>query len=228
MADEKHINVILHLRSAPFNADPEWATDFYEAIGKITVLWAKAEANLDILLLIAIDIAVRHGIRENVPIGLDRKISLLRRLYRDCPALADLKDNVYSLARAIAATHQNRSALSHNRLQGFITTGTPTMVFASFLHKDGNIHQGSYRFTLSRLNKVLRMIDHVDTRIVNLIFDAVHRQSRKRLERALSHNQSPDAHPPPSDLVPPRPPEPSGQSSRKGASRRYKSPLQRK
>ena len=173
MSDEKNITLVMNLRSEPFGDDPEYATGFYEAIGRITVTWGRAESSLDILLLIAMDIAAKHGIRESLPVGIERKLTLLKHLYRDCPALIPLKENVYSLARAISATHQNRSALSHTFFQGFVEGNPPAMQFYTLQHKQGKLDEGTYRFTLKRLNRVIRMIDHIHTRIIGLILDRV-------------------------------------------------------
>jgi hypothetical protein len=99
------------------------------------------------------------------------------------------------------------------------------MVFFSLQHKDGKLHTGQYRMTLKEMNRTIRMIDHVHTRIVELLADATYESSRKKLERNISPSQAKNIDSAPTDLSPPRSRELSSGSFRPGRSRRYKSPL---
>jgi hypothetical protein len=201
MADQLSVDIQINVVSEPFEDDPPFAADFYEALGKMTLLWGRAEHNLDRLILIAIQIAAKHGTRHQLPVSLEKKLDLLRRLYSDVPELKGLKNNVYSLATAIGDVHQNRSAMTHSNWDGFSEGPPKAMIFFNISHRKGRtIRAGEFRLTLARINKTLRGLNHVNSRLMGLILNDVHRDARKALYRVLSLDRWPGVRPAPNPL----------------------------
>jgi hypothetical protein len=113
-------------------------------------------------------------------------------------------------------------------MQGFTKTTPPAMVFFSLQHKGDKLFFGHYRMTLKEINRTVRMIDHVNTRIAGLLLDAAFQPSLKELEKDVAPSRGEDLNPTSTDLRPPRRPDLSFRKSGKKGARRYKSPLRGK
>jgi hypothetical protein len=166
----------ISVTSAPFGDDPPYAVDFYTTIGKIVLLWGRLERQLDALLSMAINIAARSGIQEQMPHQLRRRLTLLERLYCDCGELSHYKDAASNLLRDIRETSEERHMVIHSNWGGFEHGPPPRLVLTHQKYKGDKVLIYRPKPTLVELNQLAANIDGLNTQLLGLTFDAMHRQ----------------------------------------------------
>jgi len=82
----------LPIHSAPFGKDPPYAWSFYEALGRMLILWGRFEHFFDLYLRALIQVALERGIEEEMQISFKRRATLFKRLVRDIPEISNKLD----------------------------------------------------------------------------------------------------------------------------------------
>jgi hypothetical protein len=133
------ITFILRSRTEPFKDDPPFADDFYNAIGRVVLMWGRLEQSLDNLVVSALTIASRTAPARPFMVSLNRKLTLLRELFSQCPDLQPLQSRADALADRIEAHGNDRHLVVHTNWLHFDEGPPPRIIGRHLKHKSGKI-----------------------------------------------------------------------------------------
>jgi hypothetical protein len=117
--------VTFDVASLPFDKDPPHAPQFYEALGRLVVLWGRFEHHLETSLRTLIAVAKTHGIEQEMYASFGRNAKAFRELYRDVPPLAHQYKDADALMTRAEDTGEERNRLIHSSMNGWGDTDPP-------------------------------------------------------------------------------------------------------
>jgi hypothetical protein len=152
--DDDIIAAIISQRTGLFSDDPTYANEFYNAVGKAVLVWAKMEQTLDNLIISAITIAKKNGNQFEMLTALGKKLELLERIYTRCEPLKPLHPQARKIAKSIRNLGDARNIIVHSNWLGFEDGPPPFLVMRNISHKAGKITVSTARPTLSDLTQI--------------------------------------------------------------------------
>lgn len=171
-SDPSGPTLTLSVTSTPFAGDTPTAPQFYEAIGRVVVLWGRFEHHFDGDLLMCSNIAFhRYGIEREMQISLRRKTKLMRELFRIVPVFQPLLPICEALADDIDDASDDRNLLLHSH-GGYIRASDPPILeLYNHRHRSGKLIISTARVTLAQLANLAATIDGLNTRMLALTFN---------------------------------------------------------
>jgi hypothetical protein len=197
MSEDTPSTISIAVRSAPFARDPPYAIDFYEAIGRIVVLWGRLEMHLDAVLQMTLNIARLHGIDEPMAVALKRKTELFRRVCSQCSVLSDRSEVVTKLMNDINETGDDRNKLIHSNVNDFDDGPPPRLILKNISYRHGNIVIRTITPSMDELGALAANIDALNNRIFGATSGWTLLQDRRIFERAVRRGQSEGGSTPP-------------------------------
>ena len=163
---DKTTTVRLAVHSTPFAGDTPFAPAFYEAIGRVVVLWGRFETNFDGDLLMYTNIARRYGIERQMQFSLARKTKLLRQLFRDVPVFQPYLSDIRRLACDIDDASKDRNLLLHSHVGAFRAGDAPVLELENHRHEADQFIISKASVTLADLESLASIIDNLNTRLI--------------------------------------------------------------
>jgi hypothetical protein len=186
--------------SKPFHFDPPYAVSFYEAIGRLVLLWGRFEQALEQHLNMVINIASQFGAEERMQVSFLRKMDLLRRLYRRCPPLAEHAEGMAGLTYDAEKASEDRNLIIHSNWGGFVDGDPPRIQLHNITYKKGMMSIRTLKPALNDITEVVHVIDQLQTGLLPFMFQAMpHQPGYAKSGTAPLQVQSAD------DLTPPKP-----------------------
>jgi len=143
---------------------------FFACVGRLTVAWAHLEAGLDMMVSITHQMG-GHELEPERPRALKRKISYLRRFFRQLDMPDDGIANYDRLFREIETQSGTRHDIVHGiLLSRAIDGGEHRLV--RFLHRDNNLHQKPIAITSSNLLEAAKDAEALGGRTFKWVIDA--------------------------------------------------------
>jgi hypothetical protein len=165
--------------------DPPYAHEFYEAIGRFTVIWGSMEAHLEALLRIAINIEGKTEPERIFQVSLGRKIDQLKDICRDCPKLQSLEATVRSLSPTVKEWGQDRDFLIHSILVGVDDGPPPKIILRHIEHPKGTMMRAERGdFTLEHITGFMNQVKNLHRNLIAVIEAAVNLQDPQTIEKA--------------------------------------------
>jgi len=165
--------IIVTAESDPFGADPPYAPAFYEAMGRIVVLWGRFEVFLDAHQLMVINIARRFGLERGVLVALRRKTRQICEIYKACPVLESDTQTISQLMSEIDGVAEDRNLMIHSLVDGFIDSDPPRLNLRIIEHKKGNVTFKRLAPSLRELGALAGHIDRLHNRLLPLFLRAL-------------------------------------------------------
>jgi hypothetical protein len=131
------LSLVIQAQTTPFQDDPSYAADFYEAVGRVVLLWGKLEQSLDFLVVTALNIHAQTSPRRTFVVPLGGKLDLLKTLYSDCKELTPLERDVHAAAEVIRGLGHQRHLIIHSNWLGFDDGPPPKLHMRHFGHNKG-------------------------------------------------------------------------------------------
>jgi hypothetical protein len=145
---QEFVRARITIQPTPFAADPPYASQFYEAMGRAVVLWGKLEFCLDNLQRMVIGIAAPFGIRSEPQISLTRKTKLIRQFYAKCPGLKPDAKGISDLMAQIDAVAADRNLMIHSLVERFEEGSPPSLLLRNVANKRGRVISTKLQLTL--------------------------------------------------------------------------------
>jgi hypothetical protein len=158
--------VEIGIQPSPFVADPPYAPAFYEALGRVIVIWGRLEQNLTLFLQEALNIARLQGIDEQMQVSLTGKTNLIKKIFGRCSVLADRRDDVATLMNDIVTASDDRNLLIHSSVSGFIDGDPPRLLLQNIKYKNDKILIRSIRPSMVEINEFGESICGIHSRLV--------------------------------------------------------------
>lgn len=121
--------------SRPFVKDPDYADDFYRAIGKLLFAWSQLEYCLDELLTFVTIMAEPLGYSYSTQVALGKKLKLLNRIYKEIPQLTTTRELIGAISKLVAVNGRYRNSIIHSRWK-FVDSDPPSLTLDSFRKDD--------------------------------------------------------------------------------------------
>jgi hypothetical protein len=93
------------------------------SIGKIILLWGAIESCLSAITTCLLVPTNNPPHNDGVPVSFSKKITLLKRCYRDNPKMSPIKDDARKLLIELNPMHETRVIVSHGNYQGILADG---------------------------------------------------------------------------------------------------------
>ena len=153
-----------------FSDDPEYAGDFYAAIGRVIVSWGRLERCLDLLVLSAKTIDSPDPVPDEDNLALKRKLRAVRRALRSHPPHQKVQrfiTRVLGDMRSIGAT---RNAIVHGSCGEFSKSGPPKIEFRTTRYSlRGDHWRETLTLTLPQLVALIAKIQKVEAELTLLL-----------------------------------------------------------
>jgi hypothetical protein len=160
--------VSFEIESEPFQNDPEYAPKFYDALGRLIVLWGLFEHHLETNLRILISVAKRYGINEEMQFSFDRKAKSFVGLYRDIPPLSHQLNDARELMKNAAEVAQRRNRFIHSIVNDWGDEADPHIFFRCYYWEKKQLRGMDIRATLTDIEDVYKAADGLNTGLMNL------------------------------------------------------------
>lgn len=113
-------NIEIRAEFGPWEGDPPYAATFYEAIGRVVVLWGKFEFLLDSHLQTVINISIdKFGIDFTYKSQLAERTRLLRKIYSNVSCFSEKSASMHAFCDLVDRISEERNWLVHSTISGF-------------------------------------------------------------------------------------------------------------
>jgi hypothetical protein len=137
--DHKEISRIIQEMTMPFVDDPPYAVDFYNAMGRMVLVWGRLEHSLDDLVTFAFATATARDGSYEMRTALGRRLDLLRSIYYNCEVLRPLHERVVALTAIVKDNAHDRNLVLHSSWLGFQDGNPPTLKMHNIKHHQGSV-----------------------------------------------------------------------------------------
>jgi hypothetical protein len=154
---------------------PAYANDFYAALGKMIVTWARMEQHLDVLQILVAQICAKHGLQRPVLRALESKLDSLKDSFRDCAALQFNEPQVRQLMIEIKKLGSNRHKYVHSMFKGFWEGRKkgPLMVFQYISHERGKTLSYTRAFGVSDIEGFTKRVFEIHQYLMKVVDFAI-------------------------------------------------------
>jgi hypothetical protein len=159
---------------------------FYEAIGRLVLMWGRLEQHVDNLERMAINIEARSATERLMIVSLQRKLDTIKDIYRDCPTLQHNYPAVRQLMHDIGVLGEDRHVVIHSIFSQFQDGPPPKLVVRHITHRKGDMKTVRYEFDLDILLALTSKIYQAHERLMPILIDAVEHQDPEALRKARS------------------------------------------
>ena len=168
---DQEVIAAIQRETMPFVDDPPYAAGFYDAMGRMVLMWGRLEQELDNLLIAAIVVAKKStGETHEMYISLSRKLKLLKLIYRSCEELMPLYGSVTTIASDIKKNGDNRSFVIHASWTGFQDGNPPKLTMQHLSHETGTVTVSKFGPTISDLSKLCANFHLCRAKILYVLF----------------------------------------------------------
>lgn len=175
----------------PLPESPSYVSEFYEVIGQLVIMWGRLEQHVDNLERLAINIEAKSPERQMI-VSLDRKLDLIKTIYRDCAALKHNYPSVRQLMHDIGVLGDDRHMVIHSIISHFEDGPPPKIILRHVTHRKGMMKVDRCEFDLAILRKFTAAILAANERLIPILVDAVERQDPDKLRKARSRGPKAD------------------------------------
>jgi hypothetical protein len=168
------------IESHPFQDDPPYALDFYDALGRLVVLWGRFEHHLESNLRVLIAVAKTFGIEQEMYVSFSRKTKTFRGLYRDCAPLSPEYKAADALMTRAEDISEQRNRLIHSIVNGWGDGDPPYIKLRCYYHEKKQLRGLDIEATISDIKDVYNAADKLNTNMMALT-NNLHRIVREKL-----------------------------------------------
>jgi hypothetical protein len=164
--------ILITAECDPFGDDPPYAPAFYEAIGRIMVMWGQFELFLNAHQLMVINIARRFGIEKEAMVSLTGKTRQIREIYKTCPLFQGDAQAISVLMTDIDGVGEDRNLVFQSHADRFVYGDPPRLNLRIMRYKKG----GDVRragLSLAELGALAGHIDRLHNRLLPFFFKAL-------------------------------------------------------
>lgn len=171
---KKHKSVAITIRSEPFRDDPVAAESYYAALGRILILFGRFENHLAHTLLAINNLPEAAALQKrSIPIPFNQKAKLWREFFCGVPILEKHRENDLSLISDAGDANQDRAVIAHGHFNEFIAEDPLTARFLVHRDKGDRIIFERYDVTIEVLERVIKTIDALNTRLLPITWSVV-------------------------------------------------------
>ena len=116
----------------------EDAEKFLSSIGLVTIIWAKTESVLDLIVSVIYSPGGGDKLEAELPRALDRKLTFLRKCYTRLDALKAVQASGIEIVERFHAIKQRR----HDLIHGAVSRATADSIEVTILKKDKGKPEG--------------------------------------------------------------------------------------
>jgi hypothetical protein len=164
----EHGTATFKVESVPFLGDPPHAKDFYEAMGRLIVVWGRFEHQLETCLRVLIDVAKGYGIEQEMYVSFDRKAKIFQDLYRDVPPLSDQHGAAKSLMSDADSVGKQRNHFIHSNVNGWGDADPPFIKLRNYQYRKKVLYGLDIEAELSDINDLAAKADALNTDLASL------------------------------------------------------------
>jgi hypothetical protein len=181
------------LNSSPFINEPKYATDFYQAIGKLVFVSGRLEYMFDYNLRWAYIIATRFGMKERIETAFGKKITLIRKIFRECEPLQHYSETLEPVLVEMKAVSLERNLIIHSHHEGFEDGDPPRLKFENRRVAGDMIAIRKMDVSVDELNALVERTNRLLPVQTALIFKVISIQSSlAKADKAAAANPSQD------------------------------------
>jgi hypothetical protein len=177
-------------RTMPFTDDPAYAAKFYDAMGRMLLLWGRVEKSLDDLLISGIVISQDGDDSQEVYVSLKRKLKLLINIFHNSSDLLPFHGRVVALAEDIRKNSNDRNFIVHAGWIGF-EGGAPNKLKLQHLrHTPGHVTISDFTVTIEMLSQLGSNFHLCNAKILALQIDTLEilKKVREQVGKSGSHS----------------------------------------
>jgi hypothetical protein len=178
--------IIDQMPDYPFENLPQYADDFFNAIGRAVLMWGKLEQAFDNLLLTAINVEARKSPRREMEFPLSRKLTSLKNVYSSCASLSPLASRAHDLAERIRNQGDDRHLVVHSTWMGFEDGPPPKIVLKNVKNNRGNFLVQEAKPTFDMLAQIVGAFAGARKETLNLLLDTNAHLDPRTLKAALA------------------------------------------
>lgn len=168
---DQELIALIQQQTMPFVDDPKYANNFYNAMGRMVLMWGRLEKTLDDLLVYSITIAKAHGESRDMCVPLGRRLKLLTSIYNSCPDLKTFSARATSLAEEIKKNGKNRHFIVHASWTGFNDGDPPTLAMKNLHHDSSSFAIRGFTVKIDDLTNMCSNFHLCTAKILSLIMD---------------------------------------------------------
>ncbi len=138
-ASDDKVVVPFTLHREQFTKDPQYAPLFYDALGRVVVVWGRYEHLLTAHLRVALNVAGFFGIKGEIRNSLKAKVDLIQDLYTKLAILAEQAPELIRITDEAKNLGEDRNLLIHSQVDGFQDGDPPRIKMVHHGHSKGQM-----------------------------------------------------------------------------------------
>lgn len=141
MSENPEDKFIVHftLHREQFTNDPPYAPLFYDALGRVVVVWGRYEHLLTAHLRAALNLAAFFGIKGEIRNSLKAKVQLIQEIYAKLGLLAEEAPAITRITDEAKELGNDRHLLIHSQVDGFEDGDPPRIKMVHHGHSKGQM-----------------------------------------------------------------------------------------
>jgi hypothetical protein len=187
----------------PFVSDPPYSAEFYDAVGRMALIWGRLEQSLDDLLIAALFFSGKVKDYE-IYTSINRKLTTLKHIYNNSNELKPLHGRAAALSADIKMNSEKRNKIIHAGWTGF-KDGNPPRITMRLLKIDtssGLVTADDFEPSLENFRHMTANFHLCRAKTLSLLF-----ATSEIVKKAQGQAGAPSGHLPPSGQPPSQPPE---------------------
>jgi hypothetical protein len=155
LPNKEEISRIIRETTMPFVNDPPYAIDFYNAMGRMVLVWGRLEHSLDDLVTFAFVTSIARGGSHKMETALGRRLELLKSIYYNCELLKPLHEQVVILTARVQENANHRNLILHSSWKGFQDGDPPTLKMHNVKHRQGSVTASDFEAPIFKLEQMI-------------------------------------------------------------------------
>jgi hypothetical protein len=197
---ERELIARIQRDTMPFVTDPPYSAQFYEAAGRMALMWGRLEQSLDDLLVAALYFSKKVE-EYDIYTALNRKLTTLKHIYSNTSELRPLHGRIVTIASDVKINSDKRNQIMHASWTGF-RDGDPPRITMTLLKIDkGSVTVTDLEPSLTDFTKMTANFHLCRAKILSLLF-----ATSEIVKKARGQASGQAGHSPPSGQPPFQPP----------------------
>jgi uncharacterized protein involved in high-affinity Fe2+ transport len=197
---EQDLIARIQRETMPFVADPPYSAKFYDAAGRMMLMWGRLEQSLDDLLVAALYFSKKVE-EYDIYTSLNRKLTTLKHIYINTNELKPLHGRAVAIAADVKMNADKRNPIMHASWTGF-KDGDPPRITMTLLKIDkGSVTLTDFEPSLTDFTHMTANFHLCRAKILSLLF-----ATSEIMKKAQAQGGGPTDRSPPSAQPPSQPP----------------------
>lgn len=165
------MKVSITAKSVPFHDEPDYASEFFEEIGRIVALWGRFDMQFTELVLAVSRVTEHKFDTIGPPVSLKGRLKAWRKMFNTYDRLSEFKAGALEFASAVSQSGSNRNVIMHSHWEGFDEGDPPKIRFRNVRRGGDKFLMTTYTINLDQLVEARQEIDNINIMLVSLFWN---------------------------------------------------------